>query len=58
MKETMQKPWLTELEQKLADRVEQQNLYFTQTSKFIRREWDIEFKQLKDQNCHGINQRY
>jgi hypothetical protein len=58
MKETMQKPWLTELEQKLADRVEQQNLYFTQTSKFIRREWDIEFKQLKDQNCYGINQRY
>ena len=58
MKETMQKPWLTELEQKLADRVEQQNLYFTQTSKFIRREWDIEFKQLKDQNCFGIDQRY
>ena len=58
MKETMQKPWLTELERKLADRVEQQNLYFTHTSKFIRREWDIEFKQLKDQNCFGINQRY
>ena len=58
MKEIMLKPWLTELEQKLADRVENQNQYFTQTSKFIRRESDIQFKQLKDENCFGINQRY
>lgn len=58
MKETMQKPWLTELEQKLAERVEHQNLYFTQTSKFIRREWDVEFKQLRDQEVYGITRRY
>lgn len=58
MKETMQKPWLTELEQKLAERAEQQNLYFAQTSKFIRREWDIEFKQLRDQEVYGITRRY
>jgi hypothetical protein len=58
MKETMQKPWLTELEQKLAERVEQQNLYFTHTSKFIRREWDVEFKQLRDQEVYGITRRY
>ncbi len=58
MKETMQKPWLTELEQKLAERVEHQNLYFTQTSKFIRREWDVEFKQLRDEGTYGITRRY
>jgi hypothetical protein len=58
MKETMQKPWLTELEQKLAEHVEQQNIFFTCTSKFMRREWDIEFKRLKDQGTYEIARRY
>ncbi len=58
MKEIMQKPWLTELERKLAERTEQQQWWFDRGSKFIRREWDKEFTSLVAQKCHGVTTRY
>lgn len=45
-------------ELRLAFFTEHQLRYFQQTSRFIRREWDIEFTQLVAQKTHGITHRY
>ena len=45
-------------ELRLAFFTECQLLYFQQTSRLGRREWDIEFMQLIAQKTHGITHRY